>query len=85
MLDSGETISHIAIFRLRNRIRIYAIYLKVLTCEYIPYSYEYNSTRTSTCVLYAIFWVSISIGTVHPAATYEKVNKETEVSKHKAR
>ena len=30
----------------------------MLACEYIPYSYEYNSTRMSTCVLYAIFWVS---------------------------
>ena len=54
MLDCGETISHIAIIRLRNRIRT----LKVLTCEYIPYLYEYTSTRTSTRVLYTIFWVS---------------------------
>ena len=55
MLDSGETISHIAIFRLHNRIRT----LKVLTCKYIPYWYEYYSTRMSTRVLYAIFWVNI--------------------------
>ena len=47
---------HFAIFRLHNKIyTLKCVYVGVhslLVCEY-------NSTRTSTRVLYAIFWVSI--------------------------
>ena len=64
MLDCGETISYIAIFRLHNRIRT----LKVLTCKYIPYSIILLARVHTCCTRFSgsVFLIgTVGVGMLH--------------------